>query len=72
MDKVKIAIKRAGFEVFKTNKKEVDESYSAELVKLIASALLYVTMTDLYADGTTIHGLQPNQWVINNDYNKKI
>ena len=48
----------------------VDESYSGELVKLIASALLYVTQTDLYEDGTTIHGLQPEDWVINTTYAK--
>lgn len=49
---------------------EATESYSAELVKLIAAALLYVTQTDLYEDGTTIHGFQPQDWVINQNYEK--
>lgn len=48
----------------------VDESYSAELVRLIASALLYVTVTDLYPNGKTVHGLDPNQWVIDENYEK--
>lgn len=50
----------------------IDESYSGELIKLIAGALLYVTQTDLYENGTTIYGLQPNEWIINGDYAKMI
>ena len=46
--------------------------FSNELVKLIAQALLYITKTDLYETGLTIHGFQPDQWVVNENYNKKI
>lgn len=49
-----------------------NENFSDELVRLIAGALLYVTQTDLYGNGTTIYGLQPNEWVINSDYAKML
>lgn len=39
-----------------------NESYSSELKKLISSALLHVTKTDLYDNGKTIYGLQPEEW----------
>lgn len=45
-----------------------NENFSDELVQLIAGALLYVTQTDVYENGTTIYGLQPNQWEINSNY----
>ena len=49
-----------------------NENFSDELVRLIAGALLYVTQTDLYGNGTTIYGLQPNQWEINSNYAKML
>ncbi len=49
-----------------------NESYSGELIKLIAGALLYVTQTDLYENGKTIYGLLPENWEINADYAKTI
>lgn len=49
-----------------------NENLSDELVRLIAGALLYVTQTDLYGNGTTIYGLQPDQWEINSNYAKML
>lgn len=50
----------------------VNESYSSELIKLIAAALLYVTQTDLFENGKTIYGLDPQDWVINEAYEKNL
>lgn len=50
----------------------IDESYSREVIKLIASALLYVTKNDIFDNGKTIYGLNPDEWVINSNYEKSI
>lgn len=40
----------------------VSDDFSDKLLSLIAMALMHVTCTDLNEDGTTIYGLQPNEW----------
>lgn len=50
----------------------INESYSSELIKLIASALLHVTITDIYENGKTIYGLKPTDWAINPNYERSI
>lgn len=47
---------------------QVSDDFSDKLLRLIASALMYVTCTDLNEDGTTIYGLQPNEWFVNDNY----
>lgn len=50
----------------------INESYSSELIKLISSALLRVTTTELFENGKTIYGLEPSDWSINANYEKSI
>lgn len=46
----------------------VSDDFSDKLLRLIASALMHVTCTDLNEDGTTIYGIQPNEWMVNENY----
>ena len=46
----------------------IDESYSGEQLRLIAAALLYTTQNESLESGTTIYGLAPQNWSINEEY----